>query len=42
MNQVSPESLLEDILFEGILTVTDRLTEPYRENVRDGPRFNGS
>ena len=29
MNQVSDESLIEDILFEGISTVADRRTEPY-------------
>ena len=28
MNQVSPESLIKDIFFEGISTVADRVTEP--------------
>ena len=35
INRVSPENLIKDILFEGITTVIDRLTEPRREHVRD-------
>ena len=33
MSQVSPESLIKDILFEGISIVVDRHTEPHRGHV---------
>ena len=40
MHQVPPESLIKDILFEGIWTVADRLyTEPRWGHVRYDPRF---
>ena len=38
-SQVSSESLIKDILFEGISTVADRCTEPRRGHVRYDPNF---
>ena len=42
MNQVSPENLIKDILFEGISTAADPAvltTDPLREHVRYEPNF---
>ena len=39
MNQVSPESLIKDILFEWISTVADRRTGLRRRHVRYDPNF---